>query len=247
MTNELIIGTAVFWGLVFSAIWVTGRLVDCIKKKRRKKMKKRIIFMLMFLVTVSLAFGEIHSWNSGTVKYSVSDRFILAGNGEIRFTGPDFYYSHIHFDLDYRLNKNFTIGVSERESYLYDKSKVEHKPMVNFKAKFGALKNRARVTWRIKEGANVVRFRNKTTATFGDAFVAYELFLEEGEKGIFRSRYYCGAYIAKGLSVFLLRQYTRGLPGEAGAGIWIIGTSWSTQLFPPRVKEEPVRARWVVR
>ncbi len=191
-------------------------------------MKKRIIFMLMFLMVGSSAFGEIHSWNSGMVKYGLSDKFTLAGSGEIRFTGPDFYYSHIHVDLDYRLSRNFTIGVSERESYLYGTGEVEHKPMVNFKADFGFIKNRARVTWRIKEGKNVIRFRNKTTVTFGDAFIAYELFIEEGKKGLYRNRYYVGSSIAKGLKVFLLLQNTEGVV------VWVVGTSWSTQLFPPR-------------
>ncbi len=193
-------------------------------KERRKKMKKRIIFMLMFLMVSSIAFGEIHSWNSGMVKYTVSDRFTLAGNGEIRFSGPDFYYSHIHFDLDYRLNRNFTIGVSERESFLHDKGTVEHKPMVNFKANFGPLQNRARITWRIKEGEDVFRFRNKTTVTIGTTFAAYELFVEQGRTGVYRSRYYFGCSIVSGLSVFILHQVTEG------KGMWIIGTAWRVEL-----------------
>ena len=189
-------------------------------------MKKRIIFMLMFLMAGSLAFGEIHSWNSGMVKYVVSDRFTLAGNGEIRFTGPNFYYSHIHVDLDYRLSRNFTIGVSERESYLHSKGVVEHKPMVNFRADFGFIKNRARVTWRIKGGQDVFRFRNKTTVTYKDAFVAYELFIEQGKAGIFRSRFYFGYTLVDGLSVFILHQIT------LGQGVWVIGTAWSIDLTP---------------
>jgi len=192
-------------------------------QERRKKMKKMIFILLMLLCT-SFAFGQIHSWNSGEVKYELGDGFTLAGNGELRLTGPGLYYSHIHFDLDYKLSDHFTIGVSERESYLLEKGVTEHKPMLNLKAKFGALSNRARITWRIKEGENVIRFRNKTTVTYKDAFIAYELFLEEGRVGRFRSRYYMGFELAEGLSIFILHQVTEG------TGIWVIGTSWGVEL-----------------
>ena len=185
---------------------------------------KKMIFILLMVLCTSFAFGQIHSWNSGEVKYKLGDRFTLAGNGELRLTGADLYYSHIHFDVDYKLSDHFTIGVSERESYLLDKGITEHKPMLNFKAKFGGLSNRARITWRIREGDNVLRFRNKTTVKVSHAFAAYELFIEEGKSGVYRSRYYIGTSVAKGLSVFLCRQVTEG------EGIWIIGTAWGVEL-----------------
>jgi len=186
-------------------------------------MKKFLVVLGILLVAGSMM-AEIHSWNSGFVKFKVSERFSLGGNGELRLQGSDYYYGHFHFDLNYALNKYMMVGVSERESYLISKEQVEHKPMFNVTLHNSWLSNRARVTWRIKEGEDVLRFRNKTTVTIKPVYAAYELFVEGGKEGIYRNRMYLGASIAPALSVFVMRQTT------LGESIWVVGTVWKVSL-----------------
>lgn len=140
----------------------------------------------------------------------------LGMDAEIRMA-ENMYYKHIHFDWHQDLNQHFSIIISERESYIKKATwKVEHKPMFNLVYKNGVIKNRARVTLRIKEGKNIWRFRNKITVTQSICFIACEVFFEKSEW--FRSRYYIGINASKNLVVFLMRQITRS------EGIWIIGT-----------------------
>ena len=129
----------------------------------------------------------------------------------------DMYYKHIHFDWHHKLSRHLTLTFSERESYIKKTEwKIEHKPMISFTYKNGIFKNRARMTLRIREGMDIWRFRNKTTLTSSFWFIAFEAFRERGRW--FRNRYYAGANVGKCLSLFLMRQVTRG------EGIWIIGT-----------------------
>ena len=129
----------------------------------------------------------------------------------------DMYYKHIHFDWYHKLSRYFTLTRSERESYIKKTTwKVEHKPMLNLTYENGILKNRTRITLRIREDEDVWRFRNKIIVTPAFWFIAFEVFFEEGRW--FRNRYYIGANVSKSLSAFLLRQYT------GDKKIWVVGT-----------------------
>lgn len=162
---------------------------------------------VMFLC--GLSFGDY--WNTSAIRVGN-----FGVDVEIRMKA-DTYYKHVHFDWHHKLSRHLTLTFSERESHTKKTMwKVEHKPMLNLTYKDGILKNRARVTLRIKEGKNVWRFRNKITITPAFWFIAFEAFFEA--RCWFRNRYYIGANVSKNLSTFLMRQHTRG------EGIWVIGT-----------------------
>lgn len=180
----------------------------------RIKIGKKVGLLIGVLLLSGISFGDY--WNTSAVK---SENF--GADVEIRMAG-DTYYKHIHFDWHHTLSENLTLTLSERESYIKKAVwKVEHKPMFNLTYKNGIFKNRARVTLRIKEGQDIWRFRNKIVLTPAFWFVAIEAFFEEGRW--FRNRYYIGANV-KSLSVFLLRQYTRG------KRLWVVGTKLTARF-----------------
>lgn len=175
----------------------------------RIRVAKKVVVIAGVLLFCGLSFGDY--WNTSAVR---------AGNFgadvEIRMK-EDVYYKHIHFDWHHKLSQYLTLTLSERESYIKKVVwEVEHKPMLNLTYKNGILKNRARITLRIKEGRDIWRFRNKIIITPAFWFIAIEAFFERGQW--FRNRFYIGLNICKNLSAFLLRQQT------GGEGIWIIGT-----------------------
>lgn len=173
------------------------------------KIGKGITMLVAVLLFSGLSFGDY--WNTGAIKV---ENFGV--DVEIRMTA-DMYYKHIHFDWHHKLNRYFTLTLSERESHIKKTTwKVEHRPMLNLAYKNGVLKNRSRVTLRIREGENIWRFRNKITVTPAFWFLAHEAFFEK--RKWFRNRYYVGANVSKNLSIFFIRQQTRG------EGIWVVGT-----------------------
>jgi len=173
------------------------------------KLGRKVALIASILLLNGMSFGNY--WNTSAIK---AENF--GADVEIRMT-TDMYYKHIHFDWHHKLSRYFTLTLSERESYIKKTTwKVEHKPMLNITYKNGTLKNRARVTLRIKEGQDIWRFRNKVTITPAFWFIAFEAFLEEGQW--FRNRYYVGVNVSKNFGIFLLRQHTRG------EGVWVIGT-----------------------
>jgi uncharacterized membrane protein len=179
------------------------------------KIGKSVTALVAVLLFSGLSFGDY--WNTNAIK---------AGNFgvdiEIRMT-TDMYYKHIHFDWHHKLSQHLTLTLSERESYIKKTTwKVEHKPMFNLTYINGVLKNRARITLRIKEGQDIWRFRNKMTITPAFWFIAIEMFFEGGQW--FRNRYYAGTNVSKNLSAFLMRQYTRD------EGIWVVGTKLIVRL-----------------
>ena len=179
------------------------------------KIGKSVTVMIAVLLFSGLSFGNY--WNTGAIRVGN-----FGADVEIRMT-DDMYYKHIHFDWHHKLSQHLTLTFSERESYIKKAAwKVEHKPMLNLAYKNGILKNRARVTLRIREGKDVWRFRNKITVASAFWFVAFEAFFEKGRW--FRERYYAGINVSKNLSAFLLRQHTRG------DGIWIIGTKLTARF-----------------
>lgn len=191
-----------------------------------KILNRSVIVGLFFMLILSnLGLGsDFHHWSTGAVTFDLNPEFRVGMDVEIRYL-EDMYYHHFHFDLDYKLSKYFTIGLSERESYIKKANwMVEHKPMFNVKFSNGWLKNRARVTLRIRDENDIWRFRNKTTLLLGSFYAAYELFMEQGKSGIFRSRYYAGVVVNKNLSMFLLRQNT------GDVGIWVIGTKLTARI-----------------
>ena len=178
----------------------------------------RKLFILCFIcLLVTPAFSQLHYWNTSAIK---------AGNFgvdvEIRVT-EDIYYKHIHFDWHHKLNQRLTLTLSERESYIKKTVwKVEHKPMLNLTYQNGILKNRARVTLRIREGQDIWRFRNKITISSAFWFLAHEAFFEKGKW--FRNRYYVGIKASENLNAFLLRQHT------GDKKIWVIGTKLTARF-----------------
>ena len=175
----------------------------------RIKIGKKAVIIAGVLLFCGLSFGDY--WNTSAVRVGN-----FGADIEIRMTA-EMYYKHIHFDWHHRLSQYLTLTLSERESYIRKAGwKVEHKPMLNITYENGILKNRARVTLRIKEGQDIWRFRNKITMTPAFWFIAYEAFFEEGQW--FRNRYYAGVNVSKSLSTFFMRQNTRG------EGIWVVGT-----------------------
>jgi len=173
------------------------------------KVGKSVTVIIVVLLFSGLSFGDY--WNTSAIRVGN-----FGADVEIRMT-DDMYYKHIHFDWHHRLNQHLTLTLSERESYIKKAAwKIEHKPMLNLTYQNGILKNRARVTLRIREGQDIWRFRNKVMVSSAFWFVAYEAFFEEGQW--FRNRYYIGTNVSKNLSTFLMRQHTRG------EGIWVVGT-----------------------
>lgn len=179
------------------------------------KLGRKVAVIVGILLLGGLSFGDY--WNVSAVR---------VGNLEVDIEmrlREDTYYKHIHFDWHHRLNQHLTLTISERESYIKKATwKVEHKPMVNLTYQNGVFKNRVRTTFRIREGENIWRFRNKITVTPAFWFVAFEAFFEKGQW--FRSRYYVGANVSKNLSAFLMRQQTRD------EGIWVIGTKLTARF-----------------
>jgi len=181
----------------------------------RVKVGKKIVGIVGVLLFCGSSFGDY--WNTSAIRVGN-----FGTDVEIRMK-VDTYYKHIHFDWHHKLSRHLTLTFSERESHIKKATwKVEHKPMLNFTYEDGILKNRARVTLRIKEGKNVWRFRNKITVTPAFWFIAYEAFFEDGQ--CFRNRYYVGANVSKNLSIFLLRQHTRG------ERIWVVGTKMTARF-----------------
>lgn len=179
------------------------------------KIGRKIVMIIGVLLFCGLSFGDY--WNANAIRTRN-----LGMDIEIRMKA-DVYYKHIHFDWHHKLNRYFTLTLSERESYIKKATwKVEHKPMLNLTYRKGIFKNRVRTTLRIREGRDVWRFRNKITVASTFWFVAFEAFFEKGRW--FRERYYAGINVSKNLSVFLLRQHTRG------EGIWIIGTKLTARF-----------------
>lgn len=175
----------------------------------RIKVGKKVAVMAVVLLFCALSFGDY--WNTSAVRVGN-----FGADVEIRMKA-DTYYKHIHFDWHHKLSRHLTLTLSERESYIRKAGwKVEHKPMLNITYENGIFKNRVRVTLRIKEGQDIWRFRNKTTATPAFWFVAIEVFFERNRW--FRNRYYVGINASKTLSAFLMRQHTED------EGIWVIGT-----------------------
>lgn len=176
------------------------------------KGKKFISLVFMFSIhsgCYGLSFADY--WNTSAIRVGN-----FGANVMIRMKA-DTYYKHIHFDWHHKLSRHLTLTFSERESYIKKATwKVEHKPMLNLTYENGILKNRVRVTLRIREGEDIWRFRNKIIVTPAFWFIALEAFFEEGRW--FRNRYYVGTNVSKNLSAFLMRQHTRG------EGIWVIGT-----------------------
>jgi len=179
------------------------------------KIGKSVTVLVAVLLFSGLSFGDY--WNTNAIK---AGKFGV--DVEIRMKA-DMYYKHIHFDWHHKLSQHLTLTLSERESYIKKTTwKVEHKPMLNLIYINGVLKNRARITLRIKEGQDIWRFRNKIMLASAFWFIAYEAFLEEGHW--FRNRYYVGVKVSKSLSAFLMRQQTRG------EGIWVIGTKLTVRF-----------------
>lgn len=175
----------------------------------RIKIGKGIVAIAGILLFCGLSFGDY--WNTSAVRMGK-----FGADIEIRMKA-DTYYKHIHFDWHHKLSQHLILTFSKRESHIKKATwKVEHKPMLNITYKNGILKNRIRVTLRIKEGRDIWRFRNKITVALAFWFVAFEVFFEKGQW--FRERYYAGISVSKNLSTFLLRQHTRG------KGIWVVGT-----------------------
>ena len=179
------------------------------------KIGKSVAVLVTILILSGLSFGDY--WNTSAIK---------AGNFgadvEIRMK-EDVYYKHIHFDWHHKLSQHLTLTLSERESYIKKSVwKVEHKPMLNLTYENGILKNRVRITLRMREGEDIWRFRNKITLTPAFWFIAYEAFFEEGQ--CFRNRYYVGVNASKSLDAFLMRQQTRD------EGIWVIGTKLTARF-----------------
>jgi len=173
------------------------------------KTGKTVAAIMSMLIFSSICFADY--WNTSAVQYKN-----FKADVEFRMDN-DMYYKHIHLDWHHKLNRHLTLTLSGRESYIKKAMwRVEHKPMLSLTYESGILKNRARMTLRIKEGKDIWRLRNKLTATLSPWFVALEAFFERGRW--FRNRYYVGANVTKNLSIFLMRQYTEG------EGIWVIGT-----------------------
>jgi len=173
------------------------------------KLGKKTLVLAGVLLFCGLSFGDY--WNTSAVRVGN-----FGVDAEIRMR-EDVYYKHIHFDWHHKLSRHLTLTFSERESYIKKATwKVEHKPMLNLIYENGILKNRARVTLRIKEGQDIWRFRNKITVSPTFWFIAVEAFFEKGKW--FRNRFYIGVNVFRNFSAFLLRQQT------GDEGIWIIGT-----------------------
>ena len=182
---------------------------------RIKVGKKVAIVVISVLVFCGLGFGD--HWSTGAVRVGN-----FGVDVELRMK-EGLYYKHIHLDWHHKLNQYFTLTLSERESYIKEAMwEVEHKPMLNLTYGKGILKNRARVTLRIRDSRDIWRFRNKITVTPAFWFIAIEAFLEKGHW--FRSRYYIGVNTSKNLSIFLLRQSTRG------EGLWVVGTKLTARI-----------------
>ena len=179
-------------------------------------MNKRIVlFITCVLVFCSLSYADY--WNANAIKMGNFGVHI-----EVRMDA-DMYYKHVHFDWHYKLGRDWTLTLSERESYIKKTEwKVEHKPMLNLTYVNGIFKNRARVTLRIKEGQDIWRIRNKVTLARAFWFVAFESFYEKGR--LFRNRYYIGVNVSKSFSVFILRQHTNN------KGLWVIGTTLTARI-----------------
>ena len=171
--------------------------------------KIRIGVVAGLLLICGISFADY--WNTSAARIGN-----FGVDAEIRMA-ENMYYKHIHFDWHQELNQHFSLIISQRESYIKKGIwKVEHKPMLNLVYKNGSIKNRIRVTLRIKEGENIWRFRNKITASVVGWFFACEVFFEKGNW--FRNRYYIGANLSENLSVFIMRQITKG------EGVWVFGT-----------------------
>ncbi len=167
------------------------------------------------LILCGLSFANY--WNVSAVKMGN-----FGADIEIRMMG-DMYYKHIHFDWHHKLSRHLTLTLSERESHIKKATwKIEHKPMLNLTYESGIIKNRTRVTLRIREGENIWRFRNKTTLAHSFWFVAFEAFYEKSRW--FRSRYYIGTNVGKCLSLFLMRQIT------GAERTWVVGTKLTARF-----------------
>lgn len=173
------------------------------------KIGKTMTIVAGILLCCSLSFADY--WNTSAIRTGNFGAHI-----EIRMD-DNMYYKHVHFDWHHKLSQDWTLTLSERESYIKEVEwRVEHKPMLNLTYVNGIFKNRARITLRIKKGQDIWRIRNKVTLAKAFWFVAFESFYEKSRW--FRNRYYVGINVNEILSIFILRQHTKNV------GLWVIGT-----------------------
>ncbi len=170
-----------------------------------------ISLLIIALLTPSVGYGDY--WTNNAVK-----RGAFGLSTEIRMDS-EVYLKLIQLDWRYRLSDSFTMTLSERE---IQTDKVEHSPMVSLTYQKWFIKNRMRVQYRIRDGEDIVRFRNKTTITIGGCFVALEAFVEKGRW--YRNRYYAGVNLNKYLGLFIMKQTTDG------DGVWVFGTNFVVEI-----------------
>lgn len=159
--------------------------------KRLIKLLVCLVAVLMLLVSQGYT-KDRHGWFSAAAKVPFFDRWSSYTAFEERSSG-DLYYQHLHTAVDYKLSRGLYLGTAYRYCMFYEPDKTEHRAMLNFTAKSGIFKNRARITRRFKVGGeDAWRFRNKMAIKLWIFYYAYEFFLEEGKHGIYRDRNYLG-------------------------------------------------------
>lgn len=176
--------------------------------------KIKIGAMVLVFLLIQGNIGHADYWASNVLKAS---NFNLST--EIRMDS-DVYLRFIQADWCYTLSTPITIILSGRE---IQTNKREHSPMVSLVYRRGWFKNRMRIQYRINDGEDITRFRNKVTISRNRYFVAWETFIEKDDWR--RNRYYMGVDIHKSFGVFFMRQVTNAV------AIWVFGTAFIVRVL----------------
>lgn len=182
--------------------------------KGRNKVKRLIKLLVCLVVTVLLLASQSytenkHGWFSLALKGKINNRWSTYTAFENR-TFEETYYQHLHTAVDYQFRRGFYLGTAYRYCMFYEPDKTEHRAMLNFTAKSGIFKNRARISRRFKVGnEDAWRFRNKMTIKIFKFYYAYEFFLEQEKHGIYRDRNYFG-FDFRFFNLFWMTQETEG-------------------------------------
>jgi len=175
---------------------------------------------ILILCILPATADSLYKWGSFYAEHLGGDYYFRMGT-EVRYAEGEKYYQHFEVQTDFNIyNKQFYLGVGFRTCDMEkgDSWIKEHRPMINAIFKHKRLNNRSRLTYRMREGDNIWRFRNKVSFTLmKPVYVAYEMFADWGKPLFYRNRMYVGIKIAPANIFYMLETISGETKSVVGA------------------------------